>query len=260
MTTFRAIALTAVFAACSMTAGAQERPFLYTLTPSGEASAPVVLNYGAAYGRGTFDPLGGDRLEQTAGVQAALTRSVTVYGRFGLALDRSETSTSQHVELLMRLTDSADRMVDFSAGPGYRREYGGTDVLLARAILGRTFPKWQLYGNFLFEKPLASDRDKIDLFMTTGWSYSLTSSVRLGIEAVGQDLEGFWEENEAEGGAVLFVGPTLSLDIPLTPWTYTIGGGPIVRATKSSRSNNAPRDIKGDSYVVHSVISFGMGR
>lgn len=246
---------------CVTIVKAQERPFLFTLVPPEAASRPIILHYDAAYGRETFEPLGGDNVEQTLGIQTCMNESITLMGQFSFATDRVSTLSSQHVELLVRGLKSQNGIVDFSAGPGFRHEYGGTNVLLGRAVVGRRFSTWQIYGNFLLEKPFSEQRDELDLFLTTGWSYNVSPSLQLGFEAVGQDLEGFWDENEAEGGATLFIGPIVAAAIPTTPWTFTAGAGPIIRATQTSRASYAPRDlgpVRENGFVIRATINFAL--
>jgi hypothetical protein len=50
---------------------AQEHSFLFTIVPPNQIASPVVLQYDAAYGRETFEPMGGDNVEQTLGGQAS---------------------------------------------------------------------------------------------------------------------------------------------------------------------------------------------
>ncbi len=79
---------------------------------------------------------------------------------------------------------------------GFRHEYTGDDVALARIVASR----------------------------------ALTQRVWLGVEAVGSDLEGFFETDEAEGGATVLIGPTVALGVT-DHWRLLLGGGPVVRAT-----------------------------
>jgi len=242
-------------------AQAQDRPFLFTLTPPESRERPVFVHYDAAYGQETFEPFGGDNIEQNLGLHANIGQFLTFIAHVGLALDNGSTHTSQHGELLTHVMRSEDHVIDLSAGAGLRHEYSGTNVLLGRVVLGRRFTSWQLYGNLLLEKPLSSDRDNIDLITTLGLSYHMSGTIRLGIEAVGQDLEGFWDENEAEGGATLFVGPAVCAAFPGTSWTLTLGGGPIFRASQSPRTSEAVRSLppgKQNGFVVRSVIGFAL--
>jgi hypothetical protein len=233
----------------SVAAMGQDGPFLFTVTSPAPGDQPAFIHYDAAYGRETFEPFGGDNIEQNIGIRTHMGESLMLIAHLGMALDGRSTRMSQHGELIAHLMKSGEDGIDVSAGPGMRHEYGGTNE----------FTSWQLYGNLLLERPLSSDRDNIDLITTFGLSYHVSGSFRLGIEAVGQDLEGFWDENEAEGGAILFVGPTLSVVPPGTPWGFTLGGGAIIRASQNARTSDAVRDLptgKQNGFVIRSVVSF----
>jgi hypothetical protein len=176
-------------------------------------------------------------------------------------MNNISTNSSQHIELLTQLLNSQNSKIDLSIGSGFLHEYGGTNVLFGRVIVGRRFESWQLFGNVLVEKPFSQIRDQLDLFLTTGLSYNYSPSIQLGIEAVGQDLEGFWDETEAEGGATMFIGPTLVAAIPATSWTFTLGVGPIIRATQNIRTNIAPRyfnSTKDNGFIIHGAINIVM--
>ena len=109
-----------------------------------------------------------------------------------------------------------------------------------------------LFGNALLEKPFETGRDAVDLITTLGWLQSVGHGFRLGVEAVGEDLEGFWEAEEAEGGAKLYAGPALHWTTPAGRLWVSAGGGPIVYATRSPRSSPAPRplDATGNGFTM----------
>lgn len=240
---------------------AQDRPFLFTFTPSSAEQPGLFLQYAAAYGKQTFEPLGGDAVEQSLGVQANITADWTLLGHLGVAFHDGTSRSSQHVELLARVLKAEAHVVDLRAGAGVRHEYSGTNVLLGRASIGRRFKSIMAYGNVLLEKPLSSDRDAVDIMFTLGASYDLSRSLRIGLEAVGQDLEGFWDDEEAEGGARLFVGPTASLAIEGTPWNITVGGGAIIRATTSNRLSSAFRDLPAtaeNGFLIRTMVGFAL--
>jgi hypothetical protein len=97
-------------------------------------------------------------------------------------------------------------------GGGIRHEAHGTNVLLGRVAAGRQlFEAWRIDGNAVFEKPLSTDRDALDLVTTFGVARRLTSALHAGLEFIGEDLEGFWEVDEAEGGARLLIGPSVRI-------------------------------------------------
>jgi hypothetical protein len=261
MRSVNSLSMLLILCLVSTVAYAQDRPFLFTLTFPDSVERAAFVHYDAAYGRETFEPFGGDEIEQNLGLQANLGKSFTLIAHVGLALDEASTKTSQHAELLGHVIRSDKHFVDISAGAGMRHEYSGTNVLLSRVVVGRQFTSWQVYGNLLLEKPLATDRDAIDLITTFGLSYRISSTIRLGLEAVGQDLEGFWDENEAEGGARLFVGPSVALALPGTPWTFALGGGAIFRGSQSARTSEAVRDLpvgRENGFVIRGVVRFGL--
>lgn len=76
---------------------------------------------------------------------------------------------------------------------------GSVDI--ARLRLGLT-----AHGEHVF----ADGRDGVDVMVKTGASYRLVDWFRVGVEWVGQDLEGA-VKSDAEGGARHFVGPTAAL-------------------------------------------------
>ncbi len=246
-----------VFILCSVSTYAQERSFLFTMAQPGP-NEPSFVHYDAAYGRQTFEPFGSDGVEQNLGLQANLGETFTLSAYLGMALNSGASETTQQAELLGRVLRTDDAGVDFSAGLGFRHEYSGTDVLLGRFIVGRRFNQWDAYGNLILEHAFAANRDDIDLTTTLGFSREITKGVRLGVEAVGQDLEGFWTPDEAEGGAVVFVGPDASLAFPGTPWNMDVGGGAIIRATYSPESSSALRALpQSNGFIIRSELSYG---
>jgi len=244
-----------------ITVFAQNQSFLFTFTPSSALEKSSFVHYDAAYGKGTFEPLGGDKIEQNLGLQTNLGENFTLLAHAGLSINNGANNMSQQGELLANILKSANgNILDLSAGMGYRHEYSGTSVLLSRVMLGRQFETWQLYGNFIFEHAFSPDRDAVDLTTTVGFSYDLFNNVKFGIEVVGQDIEGFWEEDEAEGGAVLFFGPDVNISFPGTSLNLTIGGGEIIRASHSNRTSIASRDLpenRNNGFVIRNVVSFG---
>jgi hypothetical protein len=242
-------------------AEAQQRPFLYTILPNDVSPGNAFISYDAAYGEKTFEPFGGDKMEQTLGIRTRLGSSFTLLAHAGLTLNNGTSRSMQHAELLADILSGSDAVVQLSAGAGMRHEYGGTNVIVARALAGKQFALWNISGNLLLEKPLSSQRDGIDLMTTLGCSYTLSSLFHVGIEAVGQDLEGFWDDEEAEGGATLFAGPTVGLLVPGSNLQITLGGGPIIRATSSPRISSALRElpaVTGNGFVIRTSVSMAL--
>jgi hypothetical protein len=237
-------------------AGAQGTPFLFTVMPSGGAAGATAYGYyELGYGERAFEPVAGDRLEQAVGVRANVGRSLMLLARTGVSSIDGATRVSPRAEVLV--TRPVGRSVRFAAGLGYGREYSRTDVMLARFGVGRSTSRSMVNGNLLLEKPMSGGRDAIDLITTVGAGRRFGSAVTMSVEAVGQDLEGFWDPEEKDGGARLMVGPSLSIAPPTARWQLTVGGGPIVRASRSDFSSGADRPLPlGNGYVIRSGVGF----
>ena len=231
------------------------------MTSTGQNGTSSFVHYDAAYGRQTFEPFGADGIEQNLGLQAGLGNFFTLAANVGLAVGNGPSTTSQQAEILAHLLTALNSPVDFSAGLGYRHEYGGTGVLLSRIVLGRQFQSSEAYGNILIEHAFSPYRDPVDLTTTFGYSRYISGGVKVGVEAVGQDLEGFWESDEAEGGAVVYAGPTAAVVFPGTNLNLVLGGGLIVRATHSPRTSGAYRDFNtslGNGFVVRTTLCYAL--
>jgi len=87
-------------------------------------------------------------------------------------------------------------------------------------------------------RPFDKDRDGVDVISSIGIHRQVSGAFFAGIEAVGQDLEGFWETDEAEGGARLLVGPSLNFVPASSRFSFTLCGGPIIYATHSAPAYN----------------------
>lgn len=123
--------------------------------------------------------------------------------------------------------------ISLGSSLGFRHEYSGANVGLARMVAARTTGGSSLAADALLEHAFAQGRDALDVITTIGASRALTQRVWLGVEAVGSDLEGLVEADEAEGGATVLIGPTLALGVT-ERWRLLLGGGAVIRATTNS--------------------------
>jgi len=252
----RASSLGLTLLALNADVGAQPTPFLFTvMPPAGQPKSAAYGYYELGYGERTFEPVAGDRLEQALGVRATFGSSVMLLARTGVSEYGGATRVSPRGELLFsRPVGSAIRI---AAGVGYAREYSRTDVMLARFGVGRATPRSLVHGNLVLEKPMSGERDAVDLLTTVGAGRRVGSAVTLSVEAVGQDLEGFWDPAEKDGGARLMAGPTIAIAPPTARWQLTVGGGPVLRATRSDFASAADRPLPTRSgYVLRSAMGF----
>jgi hypothetical protein len=244
-------------------AEAQVRPFVFTVTtgPSGASSSPDrrpwTAYYDAGYGERTAEPIGYDGVEQHFGVQGRLGAGFTLLGHVGLGIGDDATRSSQQAELLKDVLGSTSS-VRLAVGLGARREWEGTTAALARVCLGWSSRQILLFGNLRLEKPFAEGRDAVDLITTIGWLQSVGHGLRLGVEAVGEDLEGFWEAEEAEGGAKVYAGPAVHWAASAGRLWLSAGGGPIVYATRSGRTSPAPRPLAaaGNGFTMRLSVGY----
>ncbi len=263
-----AVALT-VAAASSL--HAQTGSFVFTLTTSAPATKQRwVVDYEADYGKRAADPFGVDGIGPRLAVRGSLGRGLSLLGQAGLGTAESPrvgqaailkpsaaellNAPSTQVELLKDLRPASGMGV--AVGLGVRREWQGRTVILGRIAVGHSSARATLFGNVRFERALSGGRDAIDLVTSAGWLRRF-GSVHLGVEAIGEDLEGFWVPSEAEGGARIFAGPSVHLSRPGRRWSVSLCGGPILFATSTGRSSSAVRDLgaTGSRYAMR--ISFG---
>jgi hypothetical protein len=130
-----------------------------------------------------------------------------------------------------------------AAGGGIVHEVTGSNALLVRLVGGHEAELWRLHGNLLLQKPLDPARDAVDLITTLGWARRVTPALALGVEAVAEDLEGFWDPLEAEGGARILLGPSLHLAPAGRPWQIVATGGPTFHPSDTGRASGAIRDL-----------------
>jgi len=240
-------------------AEAQARPFVFSVTTTTAGSAEDwTAHYDVGFAEHTADPFGYEGLEQRVGIQGSLGAGFTLLGHLGLGVGQTTgTSSTQEAEVLKDIVVYPSGL-RLAAGLGMRREWQGETTLLGRVSLGRATRRFLLFGNLRLERPFAEGRDELDLITSLGWLHRVGSSVHLGVEALGEDLEGFWEEEEAEGGAKLFVGPSVRWARSGGRLYASLCGGPIFYATRSDRSSLAPRPLGagGNGFTVR--LSLGL--
>ena len=254
----RFFTIVALVVATPLVAAAQERPFLFSIATTRTESKPAVrFDYDVSVGERAFQSDIANQPEQRVGIQASYGR-LTLLGRVGIAEVGSSYQSSQSGELLYSLLRPTSG-VAVAAGGGVLHEPNGVTVLLARVIAGRNADSWLLHGNALLQKPLSSGRDAVDLISSVGWARKLAHGVSLGVEAIGEDLEGFWELEEREGGARLLAGPSLHISPAAQRWQLIVTGGPLFHSAGTLRSSGAFRDLPPDarrtSYAFRASLS-----
>ena len=112
-------------------------------------------------------------------------------------------------------------------------------------------------GNVRFEHALTAGRDGVDVITSVGWAQRVTRAVSIGAEAMGEDIEGFWEKGEAEGGARVFAGPALHVAPPGSKLQVSLVGGPMIHGTRNNNSSDAPRALAGSrAYAARASVAY----
>jgi hypothetical protein len=237
----RFILVGAFIVALAVPATAQERPFLLSIATATDARPAARIDYDIGIGERAFQSDIANQPEQRIGLQASRGR-LTFLARVGIAEVGSSYQSSQSGEVLYSILRPASD-VALAAGGGVQHEAGGVNVLVARVVAGRITDAWRLDGNLQFQKPMSSERDALDLITSVGWARKLSRGVSLGVEAIGEDLEGFWESEEMEGGARLLAGPSLHISPPTQRWQLIATGGPMFHPSDTGRASGAVRDL-----------------
>jgi hypothetical protein len=236
-------------------AAGQERPFLFSFTPT---SAPgVLVHYDAGYADLALPQVEADGLEQRLGLEARVGARWTLLASSVVADEGGAARVGFRGEALFDLRPGAERTLRLSVGGGARREISGTNVMLGRAVVGLEHPRWRVLGNLVLEKPFEDGRDAVDLITSLGFGWKLTPGLAFGVEAVGQDLEGLWDKEEAEGGAKLFLGPVLHWAKPEHHLQVTLGGGPVFNVRPNDLTSPAERPLSTRSgYTVRASVAY----
>lgn len=226
-----------LLAVCGAATARGQAPFLFATQPPA-IGARAVTALDAGYNVRAFEPVAGERLEPRAVAAIALSPSWSIQGQIGAAstLDH-RTRVSDQFELMV--TPIRVGAASFGSSLGLRHEYSGASVGLLRAVGARSTERSALAADVLIEHPFVSGRDAVDIVTTVAASRALSNRVWLGVEAVGSDLEGFWDSEEAEGGATLLVGPTLAASLT-ERWRLVVGGGAVLRATTDRALATSP--------------------
>jgi hypothetical protein len=233
----------------SALAAAQERPFVFSVTTAARAAAPQVrVDYEVGVGEQALHQQITNGPEQRLGLHAALGR-MTVVGHVGMTSDTSY-QTSQQGELLVSLFGPSSSPRSLAVGGGILHEATGANVLLARIVAGHEGDTARVHGNVLLQKPLSAERDAMDVITSVGWAMRITPAWAVGVEGLAEDLEGFWDPLEAEGGARILVGPSVHVAPPSKRWQLSFVGGPTLHPAASGRVSKAIRDLPATTSRV----------
>jgi len=244
-----------LFLLSTSAAWAQYSEYLYIVTPEQVGKNEWRAKYESAYAVDAVQPFGEDGVEQRVGTVYGISKRINLSAVASAVVDNGKSTTlgAAQVELMADLMPKTKSGLALSAGAGWLREYQGVQTALARAALSWQKPKWRLDANALLQKPFAENRDAVDVLFSLGANAGLSQRWRVGVEALGEDLEGFWEEEEAEGGAKLLLCTTLAWSIQ-EKLSLRLGAGPIYYLTRSNQDSQAPRMLHTSDTSVGALV------
>lgn len=241
------------------------QPFLFTLNTLTADQQKWNVQYAGSYGQRAIGQFGYDGLAQQFGVKGYLGNHFTLYATAALGFSNGGGITSsQQAEVLRDLVGgSQNRGFRLGAGLGLSRDWSSVASAISRITASFDRPNWRLASNMRFEKAFDKTRDKLDFISSLGYQHRVGEQFYLGVEALGQDLEGFWEKDEAEGGAKLMLGPSMNFTPKNAKLSFTFAGGPVFYATRSSAfPSEAIRDLGSSAirngYTMRAMINFNL--
>lgn len=194
----------------------EERPFVYLHDPTTPSAGRLGAGYSFGLGSGVAASRPLPANITTAGASHTVGAAYGVTDRFapfaGVSTDIAAGATVS-AGARVQLTDPLSAFRFGLAGAAFREGKGGALGLWARAIGSYDFGRVRVAGNLHLERVFVSGRDTVDILAMGGVSMRVANTFRLGAEYVGQDLEDAIEQEEAEGGAKHFAGPTAALDL-----------------------------------------------
>ncbi|MCR8558885.1 hypothetical protein KXD93_14610 [Mucilaginibacter sp. BJC16-A38] len=245
--------------------GSAPQPFLFSVNTLTAESAGWSANYTGAYGERTAGPFGYDGVDQQFAVKGYLGNRFTLFANADLGVsNKGGTESAQQAEVIHDFVGGNKLFGSrFGLGFGVNRDFSNTGAIFSRVTASFEAASWRIGGNMRFEKAFSKTRDNIDLVTSVGFQHRIAGPVFAGFEAVGEDLEGFWESDEAEGGAKLLVGPSINFAPANSKFAFSVCGGPVFYATHSTViPSEAIRDVgtvaSQNGYTIRAMVSFNL--
>lgn len=235
-------------------------PYLYSKTILTTEDHPWLFNYSGSYGERVQGQFGYDGLAQHFSIKGAFARNYTLLANVSLGVrrDNQKMVSAQQIEVLRNIVNIEKLLgLKLGLGLGAGMDYQNTKLLISRVVISLKYKKWNATGNVYLEKAFASDRDVIDAILSGAISYRFSNRFMGGGELVCEDVEGFWDKNEAEGGAKLFLGPTLNYRPQKSRFVFSLAGGPVLYVTSNQNESAAVRVLPSeDGLTMRGKITF----
>jgi hypothetical protein len=241
------------------------QPFLFSVNTLTGDSPYWSVNLSSNYGEHTSGAFGYSGADQQLAVKGYLGNQFTLYANADMGFSRNgSVASAQQAEVIRDFVGGKSTYgARFGVGLGAIRDFSNVGAVFSRITASYDVAKWRMGANLRIEKAFAKQRDGIDLVPSFGFQHHIKGPVFAGIEMMGQDLEGFWEPDEAEGGAKLFLGPSVNVAPLNSRFSLSISGGPVFYATHSTAlQSGAIRDISANAtqngYTVRAMVAFNL--
>ncbi|WP_214073146.1 hypothetical protein [Mucilaginibacter sp. dw_454] len=260
-----AMAQNTTFSKSMAPAGNATQPFLFSVNTY-TADAPFLsVSASGNLAEHTTGAFGYDGVDQQLAVKGYLGNRFTLVANADLGFSRTgSVNSAQQAEVIRDVIGGKSFYgARFGVGLGANRDFSNVGAMFSRVTAAFEEPTWRAGANFKFEKAFAKDRDDIDLITSVGYQHRIAGAFFAGVEAVGEDLEGFWETDEAEGGAKVLLGPSLNYAPMYSKFSFSLTGGPVFYATHSTAlGSEAIRDIgtngTQNGYSIRAMVAFNL--
>jgi hypothetical protein len=217
-------------------------PLVFTVAVPEQTSSETILRASAVVEERGLALWGGAASDFGVGVTLSgprwEMRSITSITT--LPVGSHDRPTFQQMEIVRPVFST--RSLSVAGGGGIREEWDGTRVLIGRVLAGAVVGRGRLQGSLVMERAVSSPlrHDPADVVTSLGWSRRIGDRISVGVEGIGQDLEGLWNPAEVDGGTKLLVGPSLHARSKSGEWAASFTAGPVVHAPSVASPQSIP--------------------
>src|SRR5579872_2024324 len=149
--------------AFSGAASAQGRPFSFTV-PFPDGTPQVVVRYDGGLGNGTFEPLAGDHIQQTAELDSPIGSRAMIMASGGYTFEGPTEGRAQTKNrVTQRTMEQGEVLVDvlrfsgwhLAVSGGARHDFDGSVQALSRLSLSRSTGNWLFAANVYATKAIS---------------------------------------------------------------------------------------------------------
>jgi hypothetical protein len=237
-------------------------PFQFSITTLTSQMPKWNFSYSSSYGERVNGPFGYDGIGQQFSIKGYLGNRFTLYGNATLGIIDDQTiNSAQQLEVIHDVIGGKENLgFRMGVGLGARRNFDSEAAIFSRLTASYDKLYWRLGANLIFEKAFGTNKDALDIITSIGFQYRVLENLFAGAEFVGQDLEGFWEEDEAEGGARIFFGPSLNFSPKNSKFIFSVAGGPVIYATRSElpQSNLDENFSLKNGFSIRGILTINL--